>query len=167
MDTSKLKQYLPRALKIAALVAMVCFFLPLCTVSCSGEEVEITGTRATFGIEAMGEKVDGNIFYALILLAPAVVLLLPLKEDISSALLFGGCAVVHLITLNSLKSGVEKQAQQMYATASTTGAFAVAYLAGLCILICAALWFWVIRQEGKNTAAAESRGDGDGSNTEQ
>lgn len=60
-------------LKILAIIAMVCFFCPLCLVSCSGQEIlSISGTDMAFGFTYMNEEMEGNILFGLILLFPFI-----------------------------------------------------------------------------------------------
>lgn len=57
------------ALKIFAIIALVCFFCPLYMVSCSGQELlTVTGTDLTLGFQYMDEEIEGNLMYGFLAL---------------------------------------------------------------------------------------------------
>ncbi|MFT4144440.1 MAG: zinc ribbon domain-containing protein [Mobilitalea sp.] len=99
-------------LKIFSLVSVLCFFLPFCTVSCSGEKVAVNGLKSTFGFEIYEQKIDGNAWCILLLLIPIAIFILtvlPIFKKIkwTSLLIFGG-SLIAVIILGKYKARVNE-----------------------------------------------------------
>ena len=99
-------------LKIFSLVSVLCFFLPFCTVSCSGEKVAVNGLKSTFGFEIYEQKIDGNAWCILLLLIPIAIFLLTILHNFkkikwTSLLIFGG-SLIAVIILGRYKARVNE-----------------------------------------------------------
>lgn len=90
-------------LKILALISAICFFIPLCTVSCSGQTAKINGIKATFGFQFYGQKIDGNLSVILLVVLPiAMVLALSIKYLYLNKYIYIAVAVSAIINVGIL-----------------------------------------------------------------
>lgn len=112
------KKKISLAIKVILFTLIICFFFPLCTVSCGDTDYEISGYESTFGVEAMGEKIDGNLLCGLLILIPIILLICALKmkvlNDLTIVYIMG--AVVNIIILSVYRIRLPKLAEEYMAT---------------------------------------------------
>ncbi|MBO5093768.1 MAG: hypothetical protein J6C33_05360 [Lachnospiraceae bacterium] len=131
-------------IKAITVILMILFFFPLCTVSCGTEKEKINGIKATFGLEVLGEHVDGNILCGLLFLLPLVLFIALLyKKQITKnmALLTGAVGLFDVVLLFVFKSRVTKQVEEALSTVE----FDMGYygeIVGNIILIVLAILSW-------------------------
>lgn len=136
----KMKRYLPIILRLLALVSVVLFFFPLCTVSCSGEEIGISGIKATFGFEEemTGQEVEGNFGFILALVLPlaifGVFFVKNKKFERYREYLIAGLAAIVLIMLYVFKKTVEEEVGS-YATVAFTAAYKLDVFVNVVIIL--------------------------------
>lgn len=135
-------------LKIFALIMEICFFLPLCTVSCSGQKLPINGLDATFGTKAMGETIEGNILCILLMLIPiailAVLFMKNLYEKTYAYLITGAVPLVQLIILFVFKSRIIEQAEEYSATVKFNNGFYMNIISSILVIIVSAVMYYMI-----------------------
>lgn len=112
--------------KLITVVLMIMFFFPLCTVSCSGQTVDVNGVKATFGMDVLGQHIDGNLFCGLLFLIPCLILVIfcikKMSIDYKHLLtLIGG--IISAIILFVFKSKITNLAQEAYSEAKFTGCY--------------------------------------------
>lgn len=77
METTQPKNNLftvKNIIRAMALLAEICFFTPLCIVSCSGKSISLTGLKSAFGFSVLGEHVKGNAACVLLLILPLLII---------------------------------------------------------------------------------------------
>lgn len=111
------------AVKITALVAVIMFFLPLCSVSCSNMmEIEFTGIELAVGkavdmpdigidIDEIPEKIDGSplVLAAIILAGIALVCALLLGISRIFGILTGLSSIASLAIMIIVMIGIDKK----------------------------------------------------------
>lgn len=110
--------------KLISVILMVMFFFPLCTVSCGDNTVEVNGIKATFGMDVLGEHIDGNMLCGLLFLIPCIILIVFLMKRIVTeymAFLTMAGAFVDIIILIVLKNKITNLAEEAFLTVEFTG----------------------------------------------
>lgn len=110
--------------KLISVILMVMFFFPLCTVSCAENTVEVNGVKATFGMDVMGEHIDGNILCGLLFLIPCIILIVFLMKRMVTeymAFLAMAGAFINIIILIVFKNRITNLAEEAYLTVEFTG----------------------------------------------
>lgn len=111
------------AVKITALAAIIMFFFPLCSVSCSDVEViDFTGAELAvgkaidmpdlgIGSEEMPEKIDGSPFVlaAIILAGIAFICALPIGKSRAFGILTGLSSIASLAIMIIVMIGIDKK----------------------------------------------------------
>lgn len=111
-------------IRIAALFAAVFFFFPFCTVSCSGQTVEITGKDITFGINVAGEyQSDGYIYFILLLLIPILVFALSFYKSAPIWIAMIAGSAVDLFLMVDFGGKLSKEVESFYCTAEYSTTF--------------------------------------------
>lgn len=67
-------------IRIAALISIICFFVPFASVSCAGEKINISQMQLVKGNEMVG---DGSFWILLFLILPAVILIISFIKTMS------------------------------------------------------------------------------------
>lgn len=110
--------------KRIAVVLIVLFFFPLCTVSCGGYSRNINGLQLTFGIEDGGDLVHGNLLCIVLLLIPififAVFSIRQIEGMWKKYICVLAVSAVHLIMLAVCFKGVKSAAEEYGAEARFT-----------------------------------------------
>ena len=102
------KKSFPWIARVLALIAILAFFLPFCTVSCSGQELDtMSASEMAFGkeISSMGQtqKVDGEAKVLVLLLLPLIVIGCSfIKKQLVSCISFVAESVLVLLYNNYL-----------------------------------------------------------------
>lgn len=90
-------------MKVFAVIAVICFFLPMCAVSCGSNSVQLNGPKLSFGFDVLGEHVDGNLVCILLLIFPIVIVaLLFIKKLSKISFTEAAMALMSLINLGIL-----------------------------------------------------------------
>lgn len=122
--------------KRIAVVLIVLFFFPLCTVSCGEYSKNINGVQSTFGFNVEGEAIDGNLLCIVLLLLPififAVFGIRQIEGMRKKYLYILVASAVHLISLAVYFQGVKSAAEEYDAEARFTIWY---FLMVLCVLL--------------------------------
>ncbi len=133
---------------------IIVFFLPTAMVSCSGQKLEISASKVTFGFTVMGEKIDGNPIGILMLIIPTIclVLLCLAATRVKKAIVAATMALnfANFAIWSSYLSAVKKQAKEAYSEFELTGWFTLFILFMLLYLIVAIL---CLIQKGQNSTS--------------
>ena len=137
------------AIKAVTLILMIMFFFPLCTVSCGSNTKEINGVEATFGLEVLGEHIDGNILCGLLFLLPLVILItLLIKKQVtkSIALFVGVIGLFNGVFLLIFRSRVIKLAEEALATVKFAGGYYAEIICNIILIVFALLSYqgWIL-----------------------
>lgn len=141
-------------LKILALIMEICFFLPMITVSCSGQEKTISGLDATFGTEVsvMGytEKIDGNMLCILLMVIPlailAVLFVKKMYEHKFGYLMITAGALVQAIILFQFKSRVIKIVEEEGVDVVFHNGYYINLVFSIIVIILSLLMYYLIYQ---------------------
>lgn len=143
-------------MKTVSVALMVMFFFPLCTVSCSGNTIEVSGSKATFGMEIMGEHLDGNILCGLLFLIPALILTVLFIKALKihyTAIIAAIGAVTDVVVLIAFNGKVTSMAEEAFCTAEFTWVF---YGMVLLNIILMPLAYFLYRESLKLSAPDEN-----------
>ena len=134
--------------RISALLAIVCFFFPFCTVSCSGQSYDITGTDIAFGMKFGEYQSDGYLQFTLLLLVPVLVLALSFLTQKTAAYIVGiAGTVVDLILMFQFTGKLKEETQSLYCTMEYSSFFYLNILCHLLIIGCS-IGFFLWRGSG-------------------
>ncbi|MBQ6481664.1 MAG: hypothetical protein IJI45_11145 [Anaerolineaceae bacterium] len=116
--TQSVKKSFPWIARVLALIAILAFFLPFCTVSCSGQKLDtMSASEMAFGKEfsVMGEteKIDGDAKVLVLLLLPLVVIGCSfIKKHIVSFITYVAEAISLLLYNNYILKSVKEACEQ-------------------------------------------------------
>lgn len=104
--------------RIAALISIICFFVPFASVSCAGQKIDISQIQLVKGDETVG---DGSFWILLFLVLPIVVLIISFIKTMSLAAktiisVIGGAA--EIFWLIYLQVRLKNLCSEMYADVS-------------------------------------------------
>lgn len=103
--------------KVILLLLIILFFVPLFTVSCSGNDFEFSAARLTTGYSYQGEKlIDAKIICSLLLILPAAVLVawFKIKNKKQLNLITGISGLINLVLLLAIIINAKSEAQSSY-----------------------------------------------------
>ena len=128
-------------IKIILILLIACFFLPMCTVSCSGVSEEITGVETTLGLEIYGEKIEGNLFCGLLVLIPVVLLILTFaiknQHNLVHSNIIG--ALINIVILVVYKMRISKLAEENWATVKFEFGYYLEFALNILLIVLAIL----------------------------
>lgn len=142
-------------MKVVAVVLMVMFFFPVCTVSCGSYTMDISASTVTFGVEVMGQRQEGNILFGLLFLIPALILIVLFIKNMAvqyGASLAAAGALADVIFLLVFRSRVTQVAEESFGMAKLTAGYYVILLLNI-LLIPLAFLLW---QETVRAAKAKA-----------
>lgn len=79
--------------KVFSVLIIICFFVPICTVSCGGYTIDISGFKLVTGFTVAGEKMPNYWPAISLLIIPTVMLILTFKKTMNNRSL----SIAHLI----------------------------------------------------------------------
>jgi len=135
------KKGLPWIARVLALIAIVAFFLPFCTISCSGQEIDrMSAAQIAAGKEvvAMGEstRVDGDPTAFVLILLPIVVIGISFVRKHIIAYITYICEAVSILLYNSyLVQALEKACREYNCTAHTEIGYVLFQLHGWLMIV--------------------------------
>lgn len=128
--------------KIVSLLLIVLFFMPLFTVSCSGQEIGFSAARLTTGYSYRGEEViKAHIICSLLIVLPILVFVIwfIVKNSKIINVAIGGSGLIDIILLISIIAKAKGQAEEMYMDFRTNFAFYLSMILNLVLIAAAAL----------------------------
>lgn len=135
-------------LKLLLLIVELFFFMPFCTVSCSGYDVSLNGVKSSFGFEVYGEKVDGNPLCLLLLILPivmiAVFFIKKIKQNKMIYLIISGCSLIDAIILLVYKSKITSMSEEQMLDVNFNSGYYLSLTGNILILLISAFMFYVI-----------------------
>lgn len=149
--------------RIAALLATVCFFFPFCTVSCSGQSYDITGTDIAFGISIGDYQSEGYFYFLFLLLIPILVAGLSFtSRELASQIVAIIGSGIDLILMIRFASKLNEEVESLYCTAEYSIFFYLNILCHLLMIGCSIgllKWKFSGNQVNKNWINEEIPGD--------
>lgn len=123
--------------KVIALFLEALFFFPLFTISCSGQEVELSAANLTTGLSYQGEQITkGYIICSLLLILPAVVFLIWffVKKQNLVNIIIGASGLIDVVLLIIINAKVKGAAEEAYSVAKTTSGFYLTLIFNIAIV---------------------------------
>lgn len=81
----KFRKNIPVIVRVAAILMLVCYFIPFCTVSCEGEVLaRMTPLEMTTGKEIEGEYVGGEATVCILIVLPVLALCFSFLKNMSA-----------------------------------------------------------------------------------
>ena len=133
-------------LKIFAIIAGICFFIPLCSVSCQMGSVNLTGPRLAFGFELFGQNVDGNLIALLLLIFPIIMAVLlfvkKMQKGFISDAAIGLMSIINLGVLLMIHSRIITSAAEFMLKADFKFGYYLANISYIALLIGSGVLVW-------------------------
>ena len=158
-ENQTIKKNLGLAVRIILLALIICFFLPFCTFSCAySEDIQVNGIQSTFGVEVMGEHLDGYMLCAVLIIVPIALLVVSfLSKQIKFAeILYVVGAIIDVIILFAYRSRALSIAEENLATAKFGLGYYLEFILNIALLAAAGFLFLKSKDNKGSTENAEN-----------
>ncbi len=138
-------------LKIFAILAEICFFLPICVVSCGANSIELNGAKLSFGFDVMEEHIDGNLLCILLAVFPIIIAALlfikKLQKGFFVELGIGLMSVINIGILLTLHSRITKIVEEYMLDVDFKFGYYLASLSYIALLIGSGILIWLKKKQ--------------------
>lgn len=123
-------------IRISALALLILFFVPWFSVSCSNQQVELSGLDLTVGKSVRGQKTDSSILVLLMLLLPlATLLAFTIKNWLSKgSLIASASSIVSVLLMIIIRGQVNKNAESQMLNVTDKAGYFLTIAANIIIL---------------------------------
>ena len=145
--TNETVKKLPFVLKFLVILAEICFFLPICAVSCGSQSISLNGIKLSFGVDVLEHHVDGNLICLLLMILPiimaALLFIKKLQKMRFNEIATGLMSVINLIILLVLHHKVIKIAEENLLEVQFKLGYYLAFLSYVLLLFGSSILFWI------------------------
>ena len=143
-----------RFVRIITTILMICFFMPICVVSCSGQELEVSAPSAMLGYQTQYQQIsEPKLILSVLFIIPLAVLIASFikrirKEGFGVIVTLAGIVVT--VVWVKLKAGIEKVAMEYMCEVEVKDTYTLCIVASVVLMLTGILCIFARTESGEN-----------------